>query len=398
MHIPNDRVSRAMRGEAASLWTVSANAGAEIAVLIKVPSATIKALVAGCSLQLLLGRLGPHVCLGARIEDVPDAPIRIAYPIRDPEDLDALMRLLSDRTSKVFLFNEMDVCIAWTTLSFGEAEARQAQELLGDRSALYSGPYTPEYSHALDCFCQSTDATDKYPNAVAIPIAVLTVSMEPWQITRVSFIGLRESHTVILDDSNEGEMFERAIWACLESVFPVTLYKSPQVADGAGKRELTDVLAFHEYGSFLIEAKDLSVIEAGFARSQERRVKGVQKQIHKAIGQLEGAWKAVKRGEEVSDSGGQLLAVVRDKPAHCIVLVTELMQFGEWGDVADRLFAAMKNTGAFFHLLDLRELIVLLKGSRGNPALLDFNLMNRAALFAKERNVHIRSQIVPGTS
>ena len=74
-------------------------------------------------------------------------------------------------------------------------------------------------------------------------------------------------------------MFERAIWASLTSVFPQTFYKSPQVQDGKQRLELTDVLSFYEYGSFLIEAKDLSVLDAGYHRDQLRRTASVQKQI-----------------------------------------------------------------------------------------------------------------------
>lgn len=37
----------------------------------------------------------------------------------------------------------------------------------------------------------------------------------------------------------------------------------------------------------------------------------------------------------------------------------------------------------FFHLIDLRELITLLKGSSGKPDFLDFNLMQRVKIFAR---------------
>ena len=52
----------------------------------------------------------------------------------------------------------------------------------------------------------------------------------------------------------------------------------------------------------------------------------------------------------------------------------------------------MVKTHGFFHLLDLRELITLLKGSSGKAELLDYNLMERCKLFAEHRSVHIRSR------
>src|SRR5690606_5923229 len=112
-------------------------------------------------------------------------------------------------------------------------------------------------------------------------------------------------HTITIDEQNEGEIFERAIWASLESVFPLTLHKSAQVKIGEKLREFTDVLAYHEYGSFLIEAKDLSVIRAGYERDQQRRTKGVQKPITKAITQLIGACNALVRGDLVFTATGE---------------------------------------------------------------------------------------------
>ena len=49
----------------------------------------------------------------------------------------------------------------------------------------------------------------------------------------------------------------------------------------------------------------------------------------------------------------------------------------------------MVQTGAFFHLLDLREFITLLKQSSGDPKLIDYNLMQRCKLFYEKKSVHI---------
>ena len=89
------------------------------------------------------------------------------------------------------------------------------------------------------------------------------------------------------------------------------LHMSPQIKVGEKVRELTDVMASHEYGSFLIEAKDLSIFQSGFLREQERRTKGAQKQTQKAITQLVGASKAAKRGDPITDRDGRPLSESR---------------------------------------------------------------------------------------
>ncbi len=270
-----------MQSEESSLWFVPANGGEELAFLIKAPSSTIKALIAGCPLRLLFAKKGPYLNAGVRILDMPDAPITIAGAQREAEEQHALSRALSERRLPVFLFNEMDVCLAWTNLKLHEDAALQVASMLGDIDMLYAGPSTSECSQALDCFCYSADNTDTYPGATIMPLVDIPTELEHWRINNISFVGYRGHHTITIDDRDEGEIFERAVWASLESVFPLTLYKSAQVKIGDKCRELTDVLAFYEYGSFLIEAKDLSVLQAGYDRDQERRTKGVQKQVKK---------------------------------------------------------------------------------------------------------------------
>lgn len=395
MHLPSTRVQKEMSSEEAAIWFVPANSGEELALLIKAPSSCIKALVAGCQLKLLFGRKQSFLNVGVRILDMPDAPVFISGAQRESEEHEVLAKIINERKIPVFLFNEMDVCLAWSNLEISEESAEKISNHVGDVLTLYAGPFTDECSLALDCFCYSADITHTYPNAVEIPLIEVDVVIEPWRTNNVSFVGVRGYHTIAINDKDEGEMFERAIWASLESVFPLTIYKSPLVKIGEKTREFTDVLAFHEFGSFLIEAKDLSVLQAGYDRDQQRRTNGVKKQAKKAITQLVGAANALKRGDPITDISGNSLAVIRNQPAHCIVLIMELMHWGDWSEIEQQLMEAMRSTGAFFHLLDLREFIFILKASSGNAARFDYNLMERCKSFAKSGNVHMRGRMAP---
>lgn len=398
MHLPSERVYKEMRSENASLWIVPANNGDELALLIKAPSSAIKALIAGCQMHLVFGRNSSYLSYAVRIFDIPDAPMSISGPQRNAEEHQALAKLLVDKKTPAFLFNEMDVCLAWTNLEISQTDASNVDKLLKEKPDLYVGPFSADCSLALDCLCYSIDPTNIYPGAFEIPLVNVQVTLEPWRVNNVSFAGVRTHQTITINHQNEGEMFERAIWASLESVFPFTIHKGPEVQIGQKLREFTDVLAYYEHGSFLIEAKDLSILQSGYERTQERRTKGVQKQIEKAIVQLKGASNALKRGDRIFDQTGKELKVVRDKPPHCIVLITELMHWGDWGKIESQLIEAMKSTGAFFQILDLREFIVLLKASSGNAMLLDYNLMERCKSFIQQGTVHIRSEIAPSNS
>jgi hypothetical protein len=145
----------------------------------------------------------------------------------------------------------------------------------------------------------------------------------------------------------------------------------------------------------LIEAKDLSVLEAGYHKDIDKKTRGIQKQVKKAIKQLIGSQKALMRGDIIYDSKGTELSIERSQPPHCIVLITELIHHGDWSEVEKNLLSAIESTGAFFNILDLQELVFLLKTCSGKPELLDYNLMERTKKFIKCQSVHIRFQSTP---
>ena len=394
MHIPNARVYKEMRSEIASIWFVPAVGQGDVALLIKSTTASLKALLAGCPMTLLFAIKDDLLCAGTRIHDIPNEPLFICGALNHEEDIPALRRIIELRNVPVFLFNELDVCVAWSNASIDELDAQKV-ELLLKKEDYYTGPFNELASHALDCFCYSTDKSQETDGAVEIDFTEISIAFEKWHANHISFIGINDTQTVQINDPNEGAVLERATWASLESVSPLTLHMSPQVKVGEKFRELTDVLAFYEFGSFLIEAKDLSILQSGFLRDNTRRVKGVQKQAQKAITQLIGASKAAKRGDLITEKNGKPLSINIQHPFHCIILLTELAHTGDWKEVEIKLMKAMMETGDFFHLLDLQELIALLKGSRGDAQLFDYNLMERSKLFAREGTVHIRGRIAP---
>lgn len=390
VHIPSERIYNQMRAEIASLWYVPANDGEETTLIIKATTPTLKALIAGCPMQLLFGKKDNYLCTGARIEDMPDTPIILSTAQIVSEEHKALIQSIKQRKFPICLFNEMDICLASSSIDISEEDASAILEFIGDEDALYVGKYNDAVSHAMDCFVFSSDNTQTYPNACEIPTIQIVPKIGEWETNTAYFINNDSCHGINIADKMEGETFENTIWGALESVFPTTLYKSPQVQHGEKTREFTDVFAYHAYGSFLIEAKDLSVIQAGFNKNTAKRLAGIKKQAEKGIKQLIGAANAFKRGDALFDAKGNAIYVDRNLPPHCIILITELMTCGDWDDITKQLLDAMKQTGALFHLLDLREFITLLKQSSGNPLLIDYNLLERCKFFMEKKSVFIR--------
>ncbi len=390
MHIPSERVYKEMNREVASIWYIPANNGQETSFLIKAPTPTLKALIVGCSMRLLFGIKDNFLCCGVKILDVPDTPLLISGAQIVFEEQKALLKSMKQKKFPIFLFNEMDICVASSYINISQEDSEIMQVFLTGRDDLYTGDFNDDVLLALDCFATSIDKTKIYPNAYEIPIIEVIPQIDKWKTINMYFLNNDSSYEVNVSNPLEGETFENTIWGSLESVFPKTLYKSPQIQQGNKKREFTDIFAYHKYGSFLIEAKDLSVIKTGFDKNQTKRILGIQKQVKKAIKQLVGAVNAFKRGTALFDAKGNEILVNRDIPPHCIVLITELMECGNWDEISEQLLNAIKQTGALFHLLDLREFITLLKQSSGDPKLIDYNLVERCKFFIDKQSIFIR--------
>lgn len=391
MHIPSERIRNEMYSATASIWYVPATGDGKFAILIKSLTSSIKAIISGCPIELIFGIDGSYLCKGIRIHDMPDSPIVFSDVQRHQEEHRALYDILNAKKTAVFIYNEMDICLAWTYAHLPNESLRLFTNFAGSIDSLYKGEWTGNESKILDNFVYSTDQSKQFSNAHVIDFIEIVPVLEKWRISNNSFIGIRESHSVVIDDRNEGEVFERVIWSALESIFPFSIYKSPQVIIGNKKRELTDIFSYYNNASFLIEAKDLSVLNSGFDRNQDRKTKGVQKQINKALQQLIGAVKALERNESIYDNEGCLVNVDNAIPIHCIVLVTEIMEYGDWTETQKKMVETMAVTKAFLNVMDFREFITIIKGCQGKIELIDLNLRNRAMFFIDKKTIHIRS-------
>ncbi|MHA7846201.1 hypothetical protein [Serratia sp. D1N4] len=362
----------------------------DLAILIKAPTTSIKAMITGCDFDVILGVENNILCYSLRIFDTIDTPLFISGCIINEEEIVATRKLTKEKKAIVYLFNELDFCIGWSRFSIELGNTGVEEKFFEKSGALYRGEIDDKCNHAMDCLRLSIEQDGAKPNPELIELYKMTIKTERWNINTLIVIGQHESNSIELDNPNEGEMLERAIWSSLESVFPLTIYKSPRVKIGDKVRELTDVLAFDDLECILIESKDLSVISSGIQRKSDRRVKGIQNQAKTAIGQLVGACNALGRGEIISSASGEELDVGRSGPHHCIALVTEISHYGDWTIVTDELMKAFRQTRSFFHLMDLRELVALLKVSKGDPRRLRVNLVKRFKLFVEKKSVHIR--------
>lgn len=169
MIILSERVHKELKAEDGCLWYVPASDGQNTLFILKAPTAVIKALLCDCSLHLLYGKSEEYFCVGAQINDMQDAPIFVSGVLREVEAQRALIEALKTQRLLVFLFNELNVCVAETNATISEADASKVLSLIKEESSLYAGPFTREASSALDRFCFSIENIQAPVSALHIP-------------------------------------------------------------------------------------------------------------------------------------------------------------------------------------------------------------------------------------
>jgi hypothetical protein len=395
-----ERIYQELIHEEGGLWFVYDEYGFK--VIVKAPSNSIKAIIKGCRLLFIFGRDNVptpalfHSCI--RVYDDPINFLQLSGSHRFIEDHNAVKKVMEEDRVQVQLFNELNMCTAFGNLKFGKSSRERVLNMLGNPGHLYSGDFNEQTSWSLDCFDFSSGSGRTFDKNVR-PIDVIEIEgkLENITIMQNYVAGFNQTELMRIDDESEGKVLEQQVWAVLDYLFEKDIHRSPQVKHKQGYRELTDVMAYSEHGIFLIETKALGVINVEKEASMERKVLNIQKAIKKGISQLVGAAKKVQEGAVVYDRRENELHFDRSICPHCIVLVSELLPFGEWKDVEFSMFKAMMEQRMFLNVMELKEFMQFVGYSKGNKHNLDYFLMQRAQNFVKEPGIHTKTVFKRGS-
>jgi len=354
----------------------------EPTLLVKGSTLLLKYIVLGARLQFHLARVSGRLLYAFTAYDDPSKPVMLWSVVENEAEITALQGLVSDEPSPIFLFNELALNVAWSTVktSFpSEVNGWISNATLGkvDYTAI-----TAEADDLLERAFKGTTTLDELLSAEIVPI-------EEWHAVFNHFITSHGSDSPVdLFSRDEGGQQEQlAVWLT-DSLHPRGVHHSPQIPKGNGTRELTDVLLSHEYGALLIESKALTVFNRDTLPDRTKLAKDVSQHVEKAVRQLRGSIRRLKDGALVTTRAGSSIDVERSKPAHAIVLIPEFDLIENQENYGPAFIANfMKATGGFIHLLDLAELLRVVQAaemiSSGSEKLtplmaLDYYLMERA--------------------
>ncbi|KVE61922.1 hypothetical protein WI96_22180 [Burkholderia vietnamiensis] len=354
----------------------------EPTLLVKGSTLLLKFMVLGARLRFHLARVNGRLLYALTVYDDPSKPATLWSVVENEAEVTALRRLALGEPSPIFLFNELALNVAWSTV-----KASFPSEVNGwiSNTTLGKGDYTAIAKETGDLLERAFNGTTTPDELLSAEI----VRIDEWHAVFNHFITSHGSNSPVdLFSRDEGGQQEQlAVWLT-DSLHPRGVHHSPQIPKGNGTRELTDILLSHEAGALLIESKALTVFNRDKLPDRTKLAKDVSQHVEKAVRQLRGSIRRLKDGAPVTTRGGSAIDVERSQPAHAVVLIPEFDLIENQENYGLAFIADfMEATGGFIHLLDLAELLRVVQAaemiSRGSEKVtplmaLDYYLVKRA--------------------
>jgi hypothetical protein len=405
VHIPsNESLTELLaNNQLARFVLAEGRKGLEPTLIVKSSSLMLKYLVKRKFFRVLVAKLPPEGQLFYAVEvpDDPTNPATIWSVVENMSELEALQRTVQGEMCHVALFNEAVVNVCWANVQFG---------ILPSNTVLTFSDVTLCLENTLMQY-ESTVGNlldQRHDNLKESPIVELYPVVEcSWAEIFSHYVTNRLTESILsIISENEGDQQEElAVWL-VDELSGIGAVKKPQVEEGAKSRELSDVLLNYVGGSFIFESKALSILDRDALPDRKKLAKNTEKNVEKAINQLRGGCRSIKKGSRVFDVSGETIPVTRDLPIHCVILVPDLSLIAESSTVHPGRIKqfALDTDGCMLHLLDPSELLgtvrnaLLLseKSQHTSPMVaFDFVLIKRFehALMASTLDLHFRVKI-----
>lgn len=351
-------------------------------LLLKASTLLLKYIVLGSPLELVFAKFGERLLYGIKVVDDAARPAIIWSIVEHRAEHEALMALAHTKECPLFLFNELALNTAWTTINLRlpqKASTLIAEAVIGpiDHAALKQSS-----AKVIDPLFRHSEADADY---CLVPLT----PMHEWKETFNHYVTNRGTDTPvhIFHEDEGGQQEQLAVWLT-DSLQVSGVVHSPQAPKGSGHRELTDLLLTYQFGTILIESKTLTVFNRTSLPTRDALAGDVSKHIKKAVSQLRGAIRKLQQGAPIFDKSGTKLTVDHTQPIHAIVLVPDFDLIQEPHQYGKQfILDFMQATKGFIHLLDIAELLRIVqaaemiarRGTTTTPMMaFDYYLLERA--------------------
>lgn len=318
--------------------------GLEPTILIKTNTLLLKYIVLGAPMQLAFAKFQEQLVCALRVCDDEADGCTLWSVVEREEELKGIVGLSNGEPLVAFLFNELAVNVSWKDLP-ASAEAEHLRKKTANVK-LGAFDHARNESRLIPLLEKLQLLRQTNSDWIILDIG----GKSDWKPIKSHYITNSASSSLIdIFDLNEGNQQEQiGIWLT-DNLLPFGVHHSPQRPHkGNERRELTDILLSHQFGSILIESKSLSILARDRLPNRAKLKNDVADHIKKAFKQLKGGIRKLKDRVEITSLAGDVLEVERKKPAHAIVLVPDL-DLIDTPNLYDQKFISdfMNDTGGF---------------------------------------------------
>lgn len=404
VHIPSEHYYNELLAnkELVRIYLAKSASGVEPTLCVKSNSLALKYIIKRKSFRLILARLGipSRLLYAIEIPDDESNPGMIWSFAESDAELEAAKRIAQRETCHIVLFNEaaVNVCGARVGLGFQTDAANALLTGLAPSIEVASQNWTDAAVNLLDRRYQGLTKKDELIEAAPVTDYEWREIASLYETNRLAL------STLSIISGNEGDQQEHLGLWLVDSLSPAGAVKSPQVEENTNTRELSDILLNYSGGCFLIESKTLSILDRGRLPDRSKLKKNVEKSARKAISQLGGGCRNVKRGSKVLDLNDKEVQITRNQPIHCIVLIPDLQLLNDSAELNPEKLRqfARDSDGCFLHVLDPGELLATIQnalllsksGQRTTPMMaFDFVLIERYQRATAAQTLNLRFRV-----
>ncbi|MBL8564377.1 MAG: hypothetical protein JNM89_01520 [Hyphomicrobiaceae bacterium] len=362
-------------------------------LIIKAHSLLLKYIAQGVLLEVSFFTTSDgHPAFALYIDDEPQKGVFLWSLLNHGDEVAAIRHISQCGECSIYLFNEACANCAWTSASIEIDASILAMLDAMPMSKATPAVYADEIAKILD---QLRDGTVRgVVRSIVLPKA-------KWKPLKSSFIlnGALHTNLNLLAD-NEGTHQEQLAHTLLGDLSPQGAYVNPQLHEPSGKKEFTDVLLSHEFGTVLLESKSLSIFEQRTNLPDRSRLsRNIEKSAKRGVSQLLIASRKLREYVPIFDQNGSALELERAQPPHAIILVPDLSLLTPKNDDWLRCIVDfMKKTKGFLHLLDTVQLFRVMQAAQmiatnsntTTPMMaFDFYLIERAKTVIKRGSIDV---------
>ncbi|WP_087820697.1 hypothetical protein [Photobacterium aquimaris] len=371
MYIPSSFLYQLLRSEQIGIFCESNNEG-DKAIIAKLPTSTIKAISLGAKVEFYVftTSVEPHyLALCMKVFDNKNSPMHAILTQRWQNSNNILDVSFFDSELDLVLYDETDAPVQASRIKIKtNTSNKNVKDILQNTKfiSLYDYKSGNDFT---DSVC--ADLGFDFLFHPDYPIVRFKFSVEITDINATKVCHYSEQGSTFYDviQDIDGTRQERQVYQslCLMDNSNTTI--SPLVTIGKKERELTDILTITANKQLVaIESKCLQVDIDTLDKSYERTSASIVKHCKKALGQLEGVYKTIKRKERIYDKDDNTLLIEDKYLFYGVVLIDEYRHSKDWNELIILMGELSNRHNICLNIITISELIYTMKLSESNIA------------------------------